>query len=60
MPQAWPRRPRLVAGNWKMHKTADEAAELARAIVAGAPSSGGAALALCPPYNALHAVAPIL
>ena len=56
---AWPRRPRLVAGNWKMHKTAVEAAALASEVAAGAREVG-CALAICPPFTALHAVAPIL
>ena len=33
MPAAWPRRPRLIAGNWKMHKTGAEAATLIRELV---------------------------
>ncbi len=57
MAAPWPRRPRLVAGNWKMHKTAPEAAALARELRA---LSGGARpgceVALCPPFPALAAV----
>ena len=56
MMAAWPRRPRLVAGNWKMHKTPAEGAalagELKALMVAGAPC----AVALCPPFPALHGV----
>ena len=59
MPHPWPRRPRLVAGNWKMHKTAEEATDLAREVVSGAGRSH-AALAICPPFTALSAVQPIL
>jgi triosephosphate isomerase len=59
MPHPWPRRPRLVAGNWKMHKTAEEGARLAHEVVAGARRSS-AALALCPPFTALSAVQPIV
>ena len=47
---AWPRRPRLVAGNWKMHKTAVEAAALASEVAAGAREVG-CALAICPPFT---------
>ncbi|MEW6582819.1 MAG: triose-phosphate isomerase [Actinomycetota bacterium] len=49
------RRP-LVAGNWKMHKTAAEAAVWCDAF---APLVDGAAaeIAVCPPFTALDAVA---
>jgi len=59
MPRPWPRRPRLVAGNWKMNKTAEEGARLAREVVTAAGRSS-AALALCPPFTALAAVQPIV
>src|SRR5690349_6985139 len=52
----WPRRPRLVAGNWKMNKTAAEGAALAgelRALLAGAMRCE---VALCPAFPALAAV----
>lgn len=59
----WPRRPRLVAGNWKMNKTAAEGAALARELVgltggsAAPPASG---VAVCPPFTALESVAAAL
>jgi len=56
---AWPRRPRLVAGNWKMHRTPAEGAALAREFVAlraADPAARGSAVALCPPFTALAAV----
>lgn len=57
MPGPWPRRPRLVAGNWKMHKTAPEASALARELIALAGGAHpGCEVALCPPFPALHAV----
>jgi len=59
MAAAWPRRPRLVAGNWKMHKTPAEGAALTREIVAlraADPAGGGCAVAVCPPFTALAAV----
>jgi triosephosphate isomerase len=59
MAHPWPRRPRLVAGNWKMNKTAEEGARLAREVVDGAGRIR-AALALCPPFTALYAVQPTL
>jgi triosephosphate isomerase len=52
---AWPRRPRLVAGNWKMHKTGAEGAALARELRVLVPSPG-CAVVLCPPFTALAAV----
>jgi triosephosphate isomerase len=57
---AWPRRPRLVAGNWKMHRTPAEGAALAREFVAlraADPAASTSAVALCPPFTALAAVA---
>ena len=55
----WPRRPRLVAGNWKMNRTASEGATLAlelRALVTGPACE----IALCPPFTALAAVGEAL
>jgi hypothetical protein len=52
-----PERQPLIAGNWKMHKTLDEAKALARAIRDGAAPGRRAEVALAPPYTALAAVA---
>ncbi len=65
MAAPWPRRPRLIAGNWKMHKTPAEGAALAREMVAmrggpGAAVGARAAIALCPPFTALAAVGEAL
>jgi len=61
MTAPWPRRPRLVAGNWKMHKTASEASALARELIALAGGARpGCAVALCPPFPALAAVGEAL
>ena len=60
MSAIWPRRPRLVAGNWKMHLPPADGAALAREFVAlraADPAGTGAAVALCPPFTALPAVA---
>jgi triosephosphate isomerase len=60
---AWPRRPRLVAGNWKMHRTPAEGAALAREMVALAvadAAGAGVAVAVCPPFPALAAVGAAL
>ena len=50
------RRPRFVAGNWKMHKTAAEGGALARELVAHLGARPPCAVALCPPFTALEAV----
>ena len=63
MPNAWPRRPRLVAGNWKMNKLPAEGAALAREMVAlraGDPAARSCEVAICPPYPALAAVGEAL
>lgn len=60
MPAAWPRRPRLVAGNWKMHKTPGEGAALAREYLALAAAGAATEVAVCPPFTALAAVGEAL
>ena len=63
MSAAWPRRPRLVAGNWKMHRTPAEGAALAREIVAlraADPAAAAVAVALCPAFPALESVGAAL
>jgi triosephosphate isomerase (TIM) len=47
----------VIAGNWKMHKTAEEAAGLARAIKEGAADASHCQVVLAPPFTALSAVA---
>jgi triosephosphate isomerase len=59
MNAAVPRRPRLVAGNWKMHKTAADGAALARELRALAPAPA-CTVAVCPPFTALAAVGEAL
>ena len=47
----------IVAGNWKMHKTAAEAVDLAQAIAPlVAPSLNNCDVVLCPTYTSLGAV----
>ncbi len=46
----------LVAGNWKMHKTVDEAVDLAVGVVE-ATNGCRAEVLLCPPFTCLDAVA---
>jgi triosephosphate isomerase len=50
-------RTKMIAGNWKMHKTLAEARELARGIVQGVGRETGVEVVLAPPYTALTAVA---
>jgi triosephosphate isomerase len=48
----------IIAGNWKMHKTAEEACALARAIRSGvADMISRCQIVLAPPYTALASVA---
>jgi triosephosphate isomerase (TIM) len=58
--EAWPRRPRLVAGNWKMHKTAAEGAALAGELVSLLAAGSSAAVAVCPPFTALESVGRVV
>ena len=56
MTAPWPRRPRLVAGNWKMNKTPPEGAALAAELAALAGGGPPCTIAVCPPFTALEAV----
>jgi len=47
----------VIAGNWKMYKTRDEARALARAICEGAGNLTRREIVLAPPFTALAAVA---
>lgn len=53
------RRP-LIAGNWKMFKTAGEAAALARAIVEGSKEVADRDVLVAPPFTAITTVAAAL
>ena len=46
----------IVAGNWKMNTTLEEAAALASKVAAGAPDSNNVEIILCPPFISLAAV----
>jgi len=50
----------VVAANWKMNKTASEAVDLARELVAAIQPFTAVERVLCPPFTALAAVAPLL
>ncbi len=54
-----PMRKLFIAGNWKMHKTINEAGTLTREILAGIDRFGTVDCAICPPYLAIPAVAEI-
>lgn len=47
----------FIAGNWKCHRTVEEALALAQAIVRGVEGLSGVEVALCPSFVALPAVA---
>jgi triosephosphate isomerase len=50
----------VVAGNWKMNKTASEAVDLARELAAAIQPFTAVERVVCPPFTALAAVAPVL
>ena len=50
----------IVAGNWKMNTTIEEAAGLASAMVRGLDAIQGVEKVVCPPFVSLSAVADIL
>ncbi|HJU04362.1 MAG TPA: triose-phosphate isomerase [Nitrospiraceae bacterium] len=52
-------RPRLIVGNWKMHKTATEAVQFVRQLLELVPAPK-VDVVLAPPFTALHAVAQSL
>ncbi|GAC1659859.1 MAG: triose-phosphate isomerase [Candidatus Elarobacter sp.] len=52
-----PRRPPLVAGNWKMHKTIAEAEDFSAQLLARLERRRDVEIALCPPFLSLRAVA---
>ena len=47
----------FIAGNWKMNKTAEEAAAFANALKADLDAIDGVDIAFCPPFLAIPAVA---
>lgn len=56
----WPRRPRLVAGNWKMNRSAPDGGALARELLALWAAGRPCEVALCPPFTALEAVGGVV
>ncbi|MGB0371141.1 MAG: triose-phosphate isomerase [Opitutales bacterium] len=47
----------LIAGNWKMNKTSEEAKELASEVVAEVGTQTSVSVVVCPPFTALETVA---
>ncbi|MCD6363341.1 MAG: triose-phosphate isomerase [Synergistetes bacterium] len=50
----------LIAGNWKMHKTNDEAEALAKEILSALGGVKEIEVAICPPFTALERVGRII
>jgi len=55
-----PSRTPIIAGNWKMCKTAAEAAVLVNALKPAVAGVRGVETVVCPPFTALAAVGPLL
>jgi triosephosphate isomerase len=53
-------RQKFIIGNWKMHTTAAEAGQLAKAIVDGVGIEDRVSVAVCPPFPYLALVGKIL
>lgn len=50
----------VIAGNWKMHKTVEEARNLVRAVSDGAAGVSHCQVVMAPPYSALCPVAELI
>ena len=50
----------LIAGNWKMYRTHQEAAELVRALIPRVADVSYCEVVVCPPFTALTTVAELL
>jgi triosephosphate isomerase len=50
----------LIAGNWKMNKTAAEGTELAKAIVSAAGKTTAVEIVVCPTFTALESVSKVV
>lgn len=60
MPAPDLRRRPMIAGNWKMNKTADEAMDLVEEMIDDLDVVDGATIVLCPPFVALYPLVDIL
>lgn len=50
----------IVAGNWKMNETSDEAEVLSRGVVEAVADAGEVDVVVCPPFTALERVAGVV
>lgn len=50
----------LIAGNWKMNKTADEAVDIIKHIAQDVGGSTDVGVAVCPPFTALDAASKVI
>jgi triosephosphate isomerase len=50
----------IIAGNWKMNTTVEEAVALVRDMLGGLEDIGGVEKVVCPPFISLAEVAPVL
>ncbi len=50
----------LIAGNWKMYKTVEEAVDLVEALMAGLAGVQDREVLICPPFTALYPLVPLL
>lgn len=50
----------LIAGNWKMNKTATEAVELAKPIIASVANQNDIDVLMCPPFTSISAVSALI
>lgn len=53
-------RKKIIAGNWKMNKTVEEAVELANAIKVSLADCKNVDVVLCPPFTAIKAVSDVV
>ena len=53
-------RKKIIAGNWKMNKTVEEAVELANAVKQNLADCNDVDVVLCPPFTALKAVSDVV
>jgi len=53
------RRP-IIAGNWKMYKTASEAEELVKNLIPFVKSTSDVDIVVCPPFTALRSVSLVI
>lgn len=50
----------IMAGNWKMYKTVDEAVELVEGLLAGLGDTSDREVVVCPPFTALYRIGSLV